>query len=98
MSSYNALSKAAHRIASDAEAIAVAQAFAAQLVGGASVRDRSGAVPYAELAQLAATGLLGITIPRAYGGADVAATTLAEVFRLLAGPSEPLRVCRRIAR
>jgi len=84
MSSYIALSKAAHRIASDAEAIAVAQAFAAQLAEGASVRDRSGAVPYTELAQLAATGLLGITIPRAYGGADVAATTLAELFRLLA--------------
>jgi len=75
---------AVHRIASDAEAIAIARAFAAELAPGASARDRSGAAPHAELARLAQTGLLGITVPRTHGGADVTATTLAEVFRLLA--------------
>ncbi len=75
---------AVHRIDSDDEAIAVARTFADELRPGAAERDRSGAVPHAELARLAQTGLLGITIPRAYGGADVTAATLAEVFRLLA--------------
>lgn len=44
-------------------------------------RDRAGAVPYAELAALDASGLLGITVPAAYGGPDLSPVVLAEVPR-----------------
>lgn len=74
----------AHVIREDAEAIEIARAFAAELAPGASDRDRAAAAPRAELARLAETGLLGITIPRDQGGAGVSHETLAKVFVLLA--------------
>ncbi len=73
-----------HVIRSDAEAIEVARRFSQELAQGASARDQAGTVPYDAIRSLAETGLLGITVPRAYGGADVSAETLAEVIRLLA--------------
>jgi alkylation response protein AidB-like acyl-CoA dehydrogenase len=41
-------------------------------------------VPVAELAELDASGLLGITVPREHDGPDLAATVLAEVIRWIA--------------
>ena len=42
-----------------------------------------------------ASGLLGITVPREYGGADVPATVLAEVVRVIAAadPAIAPRTC-----
>jgi SfnB family sulfur acquisition oxidoreductase len=77
-------STATRRIASDFEAIESAEALAREFAPGASDRDRLGKVPRAELARLAQSGLLGITIPKVYGGAEVRNETLAEIFRLLA--------------
>jgi SfnB family sulfur acquisition oxidoreductase len=74
----------AHVIATDPEALAVAEEYAREIAEGASARDRSRAVPYEELRALGLSGLLGITIPREYGGAQVSTETLAEVFRVLA--------------
>lgn len=74
----------AHVIADDAEALAVAAELADAFRAGAARRDAERILPREELARLSASGLLGITVPRAYGGADVRARTLAEVFRLLA--------------
>ena len=71
-------------ITSGAEAIAAAQAYAAAIADGASERDRAGTVPRRELAMFDASGLLAITVPRAYQGADVPATALAEVIRTIA--------------
>lgn len=71
-------------IGSAAEAIAVARAYAREIAGEAIERDRSGAVPVAALAALDASGLLGITVPREHGGADVAPAVLAEVVRTIA--------------
>src|SRR4029079_12272156 len=51
---------------------------------GASDRDAHRKLPHAELDQLSASGLLGVTVPREHGGADVSTQTIAEVFRLLA--------------
>lgn len=70
-------------IQSDAEAIATARDYAATIAPGAAARDRSGAHPLAELEALAATGLLGIRVPRAFGGAEVSHVTVAEVFRII---------------
>ncbi len=44
----------------------------------------NGACRAEQVDALSASGLLGITVPRAHGGADVCTPTLAEVFRLLA--------------
>jgi len=71
-------------ISSGAEAIRVAGQFAASIAGGVIDRDRSGAVSARELTALDASGLLGITVPRAYGGADMPAPVLAEVVRVIA--------------
>ena len=71
-------------ISSGAEAIRVAGQFAASIAEGVIDRDRSGAVSARELTALDASGLLGITVPRAYGGADMPAPVLAEVVRVIA--------------
>ncbi|WP_329139216.1 SfnB family sulfur acquisition oxidoreductase [Streptomyces sp. NBC_01476] len=76
--------KSAHVIADDAEALAVAARFAEEFRTGAAERDAGRLLPRAELDRLSASGLLGITVPRGHGGAEVSARTLAEVFRLLA--------------
>ncbi|MET0270229.1 MAG: SfnB family sulfur acquisition oxidoreductase [Sphingomonas sp.] len=70
-------------IASDAEAIAVARDLRDWLAVTAAARDRDRPVPWEALEALSASGLLGITVPRAHGGADVSFETVAEVFRLL---------------
>jgi SfnB family sulfur acquisition oxidoreductase len=70
--------------ASDAEAVLAARRLAGAIGPGAVDRDRAGTVPVAELAELDASGLLAITLPRAYGGTDVSMVTLAEVIRTIA--------------
>jgi SfnB family sulfur acquisition oxidoreductase len=74
----------AHIVADDAEALAIAAALAAQFAPEAAERDAERRLPGRELDRLSESGLLGITVPRAFGGADVRARTLAEVFRRLA--------------
>ncbi|GAA4557182.1 SfnB family sulfur acquisition oxidoreductase [Planotetraspora kaengkrachanensis] len=74
----------AHVIADDAEALAVAEELAGEFAAEAAERDARRRLPRQELDRLSASGLLGITVPREHGGADVRARTVAEVFRLLA--------------
>ena len=71
-------------IASDEEAITVATAFAACIAPGAVARDRDSILPFAELRELARTGLLGTRVPRSHGGAQVSSATVGEVFRIIA--------------
>ncbi|GJE51888.1 putative FMNH2-dependent monooxygenase SfnC [Methylobacterium tardum] len=73
-----------HRIRSDAEALAAARAVARVFAAGAAERDRDRRLPWAEIAAFTESGLGGITVPRAYGGAEVSYATLAEVFAILA--------------
>jgi len=73
----------AHVIASDAEAISVAHALAEEFAPGAAGRDRERRPPVEELDRWSASGLGGITVPRAFGGADVSAVTLAEVIAIV---------------
>jgi SfnB family sulfur acquisition oxidoreductase len=75
---------AAPALASETDAIEAARRFADSIAPGAIDRDRAGSVPAAELAELDASGLLAITVPRAYGGTDVSMVTLAEVIRTIA--------------
>ncbi|GGM46274.1 SfnB family sulfur acquisition oxidoreductase [Longimycelium tulufanense] len=76
--------RTAHVISNDDEALAIVDELAARFTEGAVERDARRRLPSAELDELSASGLLGITVPREYGGADVAAVTLVEVYRRLA--------------
>ncbi|OAH09711.1 SfnB family sulfur acquisition oxidoreductase [Streptomyces jeddahensis] len=71
-------------IADDAEALAVAAELAAHFRKNAAERDAQRRLPHAELDRLSASGLLAVTVPAEFGGADVRQETLAEIFRLLA--------------
>jgi SfnB family sulfur acquisition oxidoreductase len=73
----------AHVIRSDSEALEVAGRVGQALAPGAADRDRQRRLPWTEVETLSASGLLGITVPRRFGGADVSAVTLAEVVRLI---------------
>jgi SfnB family sulfur acquisition oxidoreductase len=68
----------------DASAVAEARRLAERFAEGAAARDRDRVLPYDQIDELAEAGLLALTVPAAYGGADVSASTLAEVFRLIA--------------
>jgi SfnB family sulfur acquisition oxidoreductase len=68
----------------ETQALAAARAYAAPLAAGVIERDRAGSVPWADLAALDASGLLGITVPAAHGGPDLSPVVLAEVIRTIA--------------
>ncbi|HBN7722072.1 TPA: SfnB family sulfur acquisition oxidoreductase [Pseudomonas aeruginosa] len=74
----------ARRIADDAEAIRVARELAGLFAEEASLRDRQRRLPVAELEAFSQSGLWGISVPRAYGGAEVGYRTLAEVLKIIA--------------
>jgi len=66
------------------EAVTVAADLGERFAKGAADRDADRVLPVAELDELSESGLLAITVPAAYGGAELSAEALAEVFRLLA--------------
>jgi SfnB family sulfur acquisition oxidoreductase len=66
------------------ETLAAARTYAESLASGVIERDRAGSVPWADLAALDASGLLGITVPAANGGPDLSPVVLAEVIRTIA--------------
>jgi len=74
----------AELLSSPTEALGVARAYAASIASGVIERDRAGAVPWAELAALDASGLLGITVPAAHGGPELSPVVLARVIREIA--------------
>jgi len=70
-------------VKSESEALDVARRFAESIAPGASARDRERRLPFHELRNLSGTGLLGITVPKEYGGLAVSTRTLVEVFKIL---------------
>jgi SfnB family sulfur acquisition oxidoreductase len=73
----------ARQIRDDAEALAVAEEVAAELKRRAVERDRDRVLPYEEMELVSDAGLLAITVPKAYGGAEVRAETVARVMAAL---------------
>ena len=71
-------------IASDEEAIETAEWLASAFASGAAARDRDRILPWTELDRFTASGLWGITVPKAQGGAGVSAVTLARVIAIIA--------------
>ncbi|AEH10702.1 MULTISPECIES: SfnB family sulfur acquisition oxidoreductase [Protofrankia] len=80
----SSVAAAAAVVRSDAEALEIARKAAAGFAVHADARDRHRRLPMAEVDELSASGLLGITVPARFGGADVSVATLTEVFRVLA--------------
>ena len=70
-------------IRDDVEALAVARSLAEQFKQHSAVRDRERRLPHLELEQFSRSGLWGISVPKAFGGAGVSSVTLAEVIRLI---------------
>lgn len=73
----------ARRLRTGAEAVAAAHEVAARLAEQAVLRDRERRLPYDEMDIVSDAGLLAITVPRRYGGAEVSAGTLAEVLAII---------------
>lgn len=73
----------ARLITDDSDALRTAHALVPRLAAEADQRDAERRLPWPELAEIRASGLLGITVPASRGGAGVAAATVAEVMRLV---------------
>lgn len=80
----------AHIIQDDREAIAVAQRLAERFAQAASARDRERCLPLPELDEFSQSGLWGITVPKAFGGAEVSYMTVAEVIKLISAADPSL--------
>jgi SfnB family sulfur acquisition oxidoreductase len=73
----------AHVIRDDSEAIRVAHRLAEGFAREASIRDRERRLPLKELDEFSQSGLWGINVPRAFGGAEVSYVTVAEVIKII---------------
>ncbi|OAI88249.1 SfnB family sulfur acquisition oxidoreductase [Pseudomonas putida] len=71
-------------IADDAQALAIAEQIAGALQQDSILRDRERRLPHAELELFSRSGLWGISVPKAYGGAGVSNVTLAKVIARIA--------------
>ncbi len=80
----------AHRIRDAAEALSVAHDLASRFAEESAQRDRERRLPFAEIDTFSQSGLWGISIPRAYGGAGVGHATLAEVVAIVSAGDAPL--------
>ena len=80
----------AHIIRDDQEALAVAQRLAERFQQESAERDRERRLPRKELDEFSQSGLWGITIPKAYGGAGVSFSTAAEVTALISAADSSL--------
>ncbi|WP_338103718.1 SfnB family sulfur acquisition oxidoreductase [Pseudomonas typographi] len=77
------LPPAGERAADAASALQLARYLATEFASGAAERDRERRLPHAELDRLSASGLLALTVPKAFGGLDASVATVAEVIALL---------------
>jgi len=84
------ISKQVPVIRSDAEALSVARELAAHFKRESAVRDRERRLPFDELELFSHTGLWGITVPKALGGAGASNVTLAQVVALIAAADASL--------
>ena len=84
------ISKQVPVIHSDAEALRVARELAAHFKRDSALRDRERRLPFDELELFSHTGLWGITVPKALGGAGVSNVTLAQVVALIAAADASL--------
>jgi alkylation response protein AidB-like acyl-CoA dehydrogenase len=70
-------------LTTSADALAAADAVAAEIAAGSAERERSGASLVPQLRRVADAGLLGISVPVAHGGPGLPASTIVDVLRRL---------------
>lgn len=75
----------AHIIRSDEEALEIAKQLAEQFKAQAVQRDAERILPFEEIEAYSQSGLWAITVPRAYGGAEVSSYTVAQIIALFSG-------------
>jgi SfnB family sulfur acquisition oxidoreductase len=80
----------AHIIRTDEEALDVAHRLAERFVQESAARDRERRLPFTELEEFSQSGLWGISVPKAYGGAGVSYVTLAEVTAIISAADSSL--------
>ncbi|GFM66750.1 SfnB family sulfur acquisition oxidoreductase [Pseudomonas cichorii] len=71
-------------ITSDAQALQVASELAQTFITDSALRDRERRLPNPELDLFSQSGLWGISVPKAFGGAGVSNVTLAQVVQIIA--------------
>ncbi|MGV8863324.1 MAG: SfnB family sulfur acquisition oxidoreductase [Pseudomonas sp.] len=84
MSLLSHLPQKAAVIDSDAQALNVAAELAEHFKRDSALRDRERRLPHEELELFSRSGLWGISVPKAFGGAGVSSVTLAKVTQLIA--------------
>lgn len=70
-------------IRTEDDAIDAAKLLADRIRVGSSLRDRQRILPHDEMESVAQSGILGVTVPAEYGGADISNPFLAEVLAIL---------------
>jgi len=77
-------------IRSDKEALEIARRLASEFAIDAPRRDRERHLPSNEVETFSASGLWGINVPRAFGGADVSVGTIVDVFEIISAADSSL--------
>ena len=80
----------AHIIQDDREAIDIAHRLAKSFAQEAALRDRERRLPLTELDAFSQSGLWGMTVPKAYGGAEVSYVTVGEVITIISAADPSL--------
>lgn len=74
-----------HIIQSDVEALEIAHNLAEKFQENAIERDAKRILPFNEIEAFSQSGLWAITVPKQFGGADVATLTVAKIIALFSG-------------
>ncbi|KJK15253.1 MULTISPECIES: SfnB family sulfur acquisition oxidoreductase [unclassified Pseudomonas] len=77
-------------LSNDEQALQAAHELAEAARTQAAKRDQQRKLPWAEIEQFTRSGLGSISIPRAFGGAQVSFVTIAEVFRIISAADPAL--------
>jgi hypothetical protein len=64
-----------HLITNDQEALEIADRFARQIEAESTNRDKDRRLPFHEMELFSESGLLGMTVPKSYGGPGVSTVT-----------------------
>jgi SfnB family sulfur acquisition oxidoreductase len=77
-------------IANDADAIAHARELADAFAQDAAARDAGRILPHEQVAAFYRAGLGAVLVPRIYGGPEISAVTLAEIFAIISAADPSL--------
>ncbi len=79
-----------HLIKNDQEALEIADRFARQIEAESDDRDKYRRLPFLEMELFSETGLLGMTVPKLYGGPGVSTVTFVKAVALISAADASL--------